>query len=116
MTKPLEGIRILDLSKYLPGPFAAQLLADFGADVIKIEEPGGEPGRRLSPMAGETSARYCSVNRNKRSIILDLKHPEGRRVFMRLAEKADVVIDQFRPGVMDKLGIGYEILYSVGIQ
>lgn len=113
MTQPLAGIRILDLSKYLPGPFATQFLADFGADVIKIEEPGGEPGRSIYPLTSGLSPRYCSVNRNKRSVTLDLKSSEGRKVFMKLAESADVVVDQFRPGVMDRLGIGYESLRAL---
>lgn len=113
MTGPLDGIKILDLSKYLPGPFATQLLADFGAEVVKIEEPGGEPGRNLPPLTGGISPRYCSVNRNKKSITIDLKKPEGREVFMKLAAGADVVVDQFRPGVMDKLGLGYETLRSL---
>lgn len=110
MKLPLDGIRILDLSRYLPGPFATQFLADFGADVIKIEEPGGELGRALPPFAGGLGTRFCAVNRNKRSITLDLKKEEARQVFRKLAEGADVVVDQFRPGVMDKLGLGYESL------
>ena len=113
MKKPLEGIKILDLSRYLPGPFATQLLADFGAEVIKIEEPGGEPGRMLPPLVQGLSPRYCSVNRNKRSLTLDLKKPGGRAVFMKLAGNADVVLDQFRPGVMDRLGLGYETLCKI---
>ena len=113
MKRPLEGITILDLSKYLPGPFATQLLADFGAGVIKIEEPGGEPGRTLPPNIRGVSPRYCSVNRNKRSVTLDLKKPEGRDVFIKLAGEADIVVDQFRPGVMDKLGLGYETLRGI---
>jgi len=113
MVKPLDGIKILDLSRYLPGPLATQLLADFGAEVIKIEEPGGELGRALPPFAGGMGTRFCSVNRNKKSVILDLKDIEARSVFMKLAEEADVVVDQFRPGVMDRLGIGYKDIRKV---
>ncbi len=113
MKRPLDGIKILDLSRYLPGPFATQFLADFGADVIKIEEPGGELGRALPPFAGGMGTRFASVNRNKKSITLDLKKDEARKIFMKLAESADVVVDQFRPGVMDKLGLGYESLKKI---
>ncbi len=113
-TKPLEGIRILDLSRYLPGPYCTQLLADFGAEVIKVEDvKGGDLGRSLPPLLGETSSRFYTVNRNKKSISLNLKSEKGREVFKRLARDADVVVDQFRPGVMDKLGIGYEVLKSL---
>lgn len=113
MKLPLEGIKILDLSRYLPGPFATQFLADFGAEVIKIEEPGGELGRALPPFAGGMGTRFASVNRNKKSITLDLKKDEARKIFIKLAEGADVVVDQFRPGIMDKLGLGYETLKKI---
>jgi crotonobetainyl-CoA:carnitine CoA-transferase CaiB-like acyl-CoA transferase len=113
MKQPLDGIKILDLSRYLPGPFATQFLADFGAEVIKIEEPGGELGRALPPFAGGMGTRFASVNRNKKSITLDLKKDEARKIFMKLSESADVVVDQFRPGVMDKLGLGYESLKRI---
>jgi crotonobetainyl-CoA:carnitine CoA-transferase CaiB-like acyl-CoA transferase len=113
MKQPLDGIKILDLSRYLPGPFATQFLADFGAEVIKIEEPGGELGRALPPFARGKGTRFASVNRNKKSITLDLKKDEARKIFMKLAESADVVVDQFRPGVMDKLGLGYESLRKI---
>lgn len=113
MKQPLDGIKILDLSRYLPGPFATQFLADFGAEVIKIEEPGGELGRALPPFTGGMGTRFASVNRNKKSITLDLKKDEARKIFMKLSESADVVVDQFRPGVMDKLGLGYESLKRI---
>jgi len=113
MKQPLEGIKILDLSRYLPGPFATQFLADFGAEVIKIEEPAGELGRALPPFAGGIGTRFASVNRNKRSITLDFKKDDARKIFLKLAEGADVVVDQFRPGVMDKLGLGYESLKKI---
>src|SRR5438270_4360279 len=87
------------------------LLADLGADVIKIEEPnGGDPARHYSPTRGDTGSVFLLVNRNKRSITLDLKAAEGRDLLLRLAERADVLVESFRPGVMDRLGVGYAVL------
>src|ERR671929_195422 len=101
MTLPLEGIRVLDLSRLLPGGFCSLLLADFGADVVKVEDTGmGDYVRADEPA-------FQALNRGKRSIRIDLKHPEGRDVFLRLARDADVVLESFRPGVMDRLGVGY---------
>ena len=114
MSLPLNGIRILDLSRYLPGPFATQIMADFGAEGIKVEDPkGGDLGRMLPPLLNGESTRFYSVNRNKKSIILNLKKPEGKEAFKRLASRSDVIMDQFRPGVMDKLGLGYEELKQI---
>jgi crotonobetainyl-CoA:carnitine CoA-transferase CaiB-like acyl-CoA transferase len=113
MSLPLEGIKVLDLSRYLPGPLATQILADFGAEVIKIEDRRGELGRFLQPMIHDTSARYYTVNRNKKSICLNLKQPEGKEIFKKLAADADIVVDQFRPEVMNKLGLGYETLKEI---
>ncbi len=112
MALPLAGIRILDLTRLLPGPFATLVLADLGADVVKVEDPegGGDWLRWLPPLAGEQSGAYHALNRNKRSIALDLKRPEGAEAFLRLAARADAVIESFRPGVMDRLGIGYAAL------
>lgn len=111
MSLPLEGIRVLDLSRYLPGPFCTQILADFGAEVIKVEDPrGGDLGRSLTPVIEGESARFPTVNRNKKSITLDLKQPAGKDVFKKLVAGADIVVDQFRPGVMTKMGLGYESL------
>ena len=112
MSLPLTGIRILDLSRLLPGAYASQMLADFGADVIKVEEPGsGDYGRFMPPHgAGGMSLYFLATNRNKRSLTLNLKSAEGREVFLRLVEQADVVLESFRPGVMDRLGLGYEQL------
>jgi len=110
MEKPLDGIKILDLTRYLPGPFATQLLADFGAEVIKVEEMGGELGRFLPPFIGGMGTRFCSVNRNKKSINIDLKSEKGKEIFKKLASGSDIIIDQFRPGVMDKMGLGYNSL------
>jgi crotonobetainyl-CoA:carnitine CoA-transferase CaiB-like acyl-CoA transferase len=114
MSLPLEGIRVLDLSRYLPGPFCTQILADFGAEVIKVEDPrGGDLGRTLTPCIEGESARFPTVNRNKKSITLDLKQEAGKEVFRRLVTQADVVVDQFRPGVMKKMGLDYEALKKI---
>ena len=108
---PLEGLRVLDLTRLLPGGYATLLLADLGADVVKVEEPGrGDYIRWMPPMAGEHSAGHVALNRNKRSITLNLKSEEGRAVFERLVPSFDVVVESFRPGVMDRLGIGWESL------
>lgn len=114
MSLPLDGIRVLDLSRYLPGPFCTQILADFGAEVIKVEDPrGGDLGRQLAPIIDGQSSRFYTVNRNKKSISLDLKKEEGKAIFKKLALNCDVVVDQFRPGVMDKMGLGYENLRAL---
>jgi crotonobetainyl-CoA:carnitine CoA-transferase CaiB-like acyl-CoA transferase len=114
---PLHGIRVLDLGRHLAGPTCAQYLGDLGADVIKIENPErGEDGRAAGPPFFDAngpaehgeSAFFLSANRNKRSLALDLKRPEGQELFRRLANTADVVIENFRPGVMEALNIGYE--------
>ena len=105
---PLAGIRILDLTRLLPGPVTTLHLADLGAEVIKIEDPQvGDYARTLGTGQGEDSAYFRMINRNKQGLRLDLKKPEGVEVFMRLAREADVIIESFRPGVMDKLGVGY---------
>ncbi|WP_088178907.1 CaiB/BaiF CoA transferase family protein [Thauera butanivorans] len=111
---PLAGVRVLDLTRLLPGPLATQHLADYGADVIKIEDTGaGDYARGMGAMGGDTSWFYQVVNRNKRSLRLDLKHPEGRAVFEKLVADADILVEGFRPGVMDKLGIGYAALARI---
>src|SRR6266567_3102628 len=115
MAQPLNGIRILDLSRLLPGAYASQMLADYGADVIKIEEPGsGDYGRFMPPqLAGGMSLYFVAINRNKRSITLNLKSQAGHEIFLRLVRQSDVVLESFRPGVMDRLGLGYEQLKGV---
>ena len=114
-TGPLSGIRILDLSRLLPGAYASQMLADFGADVIKIEEPGsGDYGRAMPPHGpGGMSLYFLAINRNKRSMTINLKTATGREVFLRLVREADVVLESFRPGVLERLGLGYEQLKEV---
>ncbi len=109
-----EGVKVLDLSRLLPGPFCSMLLADFGADVIKIEDPqGGDYIRHWPPLVGNNSGFHIVLNRNKRSLTLNLKHPEGRNIFKQLAAEADVVLEGFRPGVMDRLGLGYQELQAI---
>ncbi len=109
---PLAGIRVLDLGRHLAGPTCAMFLGDMGADVIKVENPeGGDHGRGAGPpfFNGE-SAFFLSANRNKRSLTLDFKQPEGQEIFRRLADTADVIVENFRPGVMDALNIGYSVM------
>lgn len=107
----LAGIRVLDLSRLLPGPFLTLILADLGADVIKVEDPRlGDYLRAMPPAKGGMSGRFLAVNRGKRSIALDLKDGRGRDTFLALAARADVVVESFRPGVMDRLGVGYQAL------
>ncbi len=114
MALPLEGIRVLDLSRLLPGPFGTQILADFGADVIKIEDTEhGDGFRHAGPNINGVSARHMTLNRNKRCLSLNLKMQEGRQIFLDLAREADVVLEQFRPGVMERLGLGYEAVRAV---
>jgi len=111
---PLAGIRILDLTRLLPGPVATLHLADLGADVIKIEDPQvGDYARTLGAGQGADSAYFRMINRNKRGLLLDLKKPAGVEVFLRLAETADVIVESFRPGVVDKLGVGYAAVTAV---
>ena len=111
MESALSGVRILDLSRLLPGPFCSMLLADMGADVIKVEDPKrGDYIRWWPPLIGKNSGFHVVLNRNKRSLTLNLKLPEGKDLFQRLVRGADVVLESFRPGVMTKLGLGYETL------
>lgn len=111
---PLTSIRVLDLSRLLPGPYCSMLLADFGAEVIKIEEPGiGDYARENLPKLDKDSAFFHSLNRNKKSVCLNLKSAEGKENFLRLVKDADVVIESFRPGVMKRLGLDYETLREV---
>ncbi len=111
---PLVGVRVLDLSRLLPGGLASQMLGDLGADVIKVEEPGlGDYGRFMPPLINGMSLYYLAMNRNKRSLALHLKTEPGRAIFRRLAQEADVVLESFRPGVMERLGVGYPQLRQI---
>ena len=110
---PLEGIRVIDLTRLLPGAFCTMLLADMGADVVKVEEPsGGDYMRWTPPLVAGQSALFNALNRNKRSVALNLKDERGRELLLRLAEKADVLVEGNRPGVMDRLGIGWRVLHA----
>jgi len=110
----LEGIRVVDLSQIMAGPFCAMLLADLGAEVIKIEKPqGGDDSRRMGPpyYDGEAAA-FMAVNRNKYGIAVDIRTPSGKQVLWRLLETADVLIENFRPGTLERLGFGYEDVHA----
>lgn len=110
---PLEGLRVLDLSRLLPGPAATMCLADLGADVDKLEDPqGGDYLRFMPPLFEGTNAAFRALNRGKRSLVLDLKRPEGRAALLCLLPRYDVLVESFRPGVMDKLGLSYETLHA----
>ena len=109
--RPLEGIRVLDLSRLLPGPCATMVLADLGAQVDKVEDPqGGDYLRFMPPHHDGLNAPFRMLNRGKRSLVLDLKKPQGREAFLRLVARYDVLVESFRPGVMQKLGLGYAAL------
>src|SRR5215472_4201596 len=111
---PLSGIKVIDLSRLLPGPFASMILGDLGADVIKIEEPStGDPARYMSPKIDDECAFFKEVNRNKRSLTLNLKDPKGLETFYRIAAQSDVLLEGFRPGVADRLGIDYKHISEV---
>ena len=110
----LEDVLVLDLTRVVAGPYAGSILGDFGADVIKIEVPGkGDDARGYGPYRNGESVYYANLNHNKRGITLNLKEERGKEVFRKLVAKADVVIENYRPGVMDKLGLGYDVLKEI---
>src|SRR3982751_1824141 len=113
----LDGVRIVDLTQMLAGPFCTMLLADQGAEIIKVEPLDGDHTRIIGPYHDDDKLRsfggyFASINRNKKSIAIDLKRPEGRELVMRLCEGADAVVENYRGGVMDRLGLGYETLHE----
>lgn len=113
MPGPLADVKVLDLSRILSGPFCTTLLADMGADVVKIERPpGGDLARRLGPMAGGDAAYFMSVNRGKRSAAVDIFTPEGAETLKRLAAKADVLVENYTPGTMHRAGLGFDALHA----
>ena len=117
-TGPLAGLTVLDLTRVLSGPYCTMLLADMGARVIKIEQPGrGDETRAWGPpfVAGE-SAYFLSINRNKESVTLDFKQPGGRAALDRLLDRADVLVENFRPGTLDRLGLGYDAVADHAIR
>lgn len=110
----LSNLRVLDLTRVMAGPYCTMYLADLGAEVIKIEIPGtGDDTRKFPPFQNGESLYYCNMNRNKKGVTLNLKKPEGKALFLEMVKHADVVVENYRPGVMDKLGVGYEVLREV---
>ncbi len=110
----LSNIRVLDLTRVMAGPYCTMYLADLGAEVIKIEIPGsGDDTRKFPPFQNGESLYYCNVNRNKKGVTLNLKRPAGKQLFMEMVKQADVVVENYRPGVMDKLGLGYDVLKEI---
>src|SRR6187431_1444421 len=109
---PLDGITVLDLTRVLSGPYCTMLLGDLGARIIKIERPGTGDATRAwgPPFVGGESTYFLSINRNKESLTLDFKHPQGRTVFERLVARADVLVENFRPGTLDPIGFDYASL------
>ncbi|HWR41494.1 MAG TPA: CoA transferase [Patescibacteria group bacterium] len=113
-TGALQGVRVLDLTRVLAGPYSAQILADMGADVIKVEQPRtGDDSRGMGPFQNNESVYYMTNNRNKKGITLNLKSPKGKQMFLDLIKTADVVMENYRPGTMEKLGLGYDVLKEV---
>jgi crotonobetainyl-CoA:carnitine CoA-transferase CaiB-like acyl-CoA transferase len=114
MTLPLSGLKVLDFSTLLPGPYATQLLADMGAEVLRIEA-SNRPDllKMMPPMVGKVSAAHATINRNKKSLAIDLKHPDAKSIIHALVKEYDIVVEQFRPGVMKRLGLDYETLAEI---
>lgn len=111
MAKPLEGIRVLDLTRVLAGPFCTMMLSDLGAEIIKVEVPGtGDDSRSFGPFRNGQSLYFINVNRGKESIAIDLKTEAGKKLLLDLAKKCDVIVENFRPGTMEKLGLGWDVL------
>jgi CoA:oxalate CoA-transferase len=113
MAKPLAGIRVIELANFIAGPLAGTLLADMGADVVKIEPPQGDMGRATPPIRNGESVSFVALNRNKRSLVLDLKQPQAIEVLLKLAGKSDVFLEAYRPGALDKLGLGADAVKAV---
>ena len=110
----LQNLTVLDLTRVVAGPYAGSILGDFGAHVIKIEVPGnGDDARGYGPYENGESMYYANLNRNKKGITLNLKTEEGKKILLELVKKADILLENYRPGVMDKLGVGYEVLHEV---
>jgi len=114
MAKPLDGLKIIDLTRVLAGPFSTMLLADLGANVIKIENPkGGDDSRGFGPFKNGYSAYYIGLNRSKRGITLNLKEERAKEIFKKLIQKADILVENYKPGTMKKLGLDYEVLKAI---
>ena len=111
MVDSLAGIRVLDLTRILAGPYATMILGDLGAEIIKIERPDiGDEARGFGPFKNDFSLYFMSINRGKKSVTLNLKDPRGKKIFLDLVKKSDIVIENFRPGTMKKLGLDYQTL------
>ncbi len=106
MSQPLAGLRVIELANFIAGPLAGTLLADMGADVIKVEPPKGDMGRAMPPQRHGESTSFAALNRNKRSLVLDLKQPAAREILLKLAAKSDVFLEAYRPGALEKMGLG----------
>jgi crotonobetainyl-CoA:carnitine CoA-transferase CaiB-like acyl-CoA transferase len=113
MPKPLAGIRAIELANFIAGPLCGTLLADMGADVIKIEPPQGDMGRATPPIRNDESVSFTALNRNKRSLVLDLKQPQAQEIVRKLAAKSDVLVEAYRPGALEKLGLGAEAIKAI---
>ena len=110
----LQDLKVLDLTRVVAGPYAGSILGDFGASVLKIEVPGrGDDARGYGPYEIGESMYYANLNRNKKGITLNLKTDAGKEIFLKLVRDADVLLENYRPGVMDKLGLGYEVLHAI---
>jgi CoA:oxalate CoA-transferase len=113
MPQPLAGLRVIELANFIAGPLAGTLLADMGADVIKVEPPKGDMARAMPPQSKGESVSFVALNRNKRSLVLDLKQPEAREILLKLAAKSDVFLEAYRPGALEKIGLGAADLKAV---
>ncbi len=114
MSKPLENIRVLDLTRVLAGPFCTMILSDLGAEIVKVEKPfTGDDSRSFGPFHEQRSLYFISINRGKKSVSLNLKHPKGKQMLLDLVSHFDVLTENFRPGTMEKLGLGYDVLKEV---
>lgn len=113
MAQVLEGIKVIDLARFIAGPYCSMILGDMGADVIKVERPHGDAQRKMEPRIDDLSTYFMITNRNKRSLTLNFKTPQGKEILRKLIADADVVVENFRPGVMERLGFGYEQLREI---
>lgn len=109
----LEGIRVLDLTQHLSGPYCTMILGDLGAEVLKVEKHDGDDQRKLGPFVNGESSPFMAINRNKKGITLNLKTTAGREILLGLAEKSDVIVENFRPGIVKSLGIDYETVKEI---
>jgi len=115
MSKPLEGVRVLDLTRVLAGPYCTMMLSDLGAEILKVEVPGtGDDSRAFGPFRNGTSLYFITINRGKESIAINLKSERGKKLLEDLVTKSDILVENFRPGTMEKLGLGWDRLGTSG--